>query len=69
MGKSAEVRSIDEVSDVGSYDAFVLGSGVYAGSWLKDAREWVHQVVRSPEGDFRDWAAIESWAASIARDL
>lgn len=22
-----------------------------------------------PEGDFRDWAAIESWAASIAREL
>jgi menaquinone-dependent protoporphyrinogen oxidase len=22
-----------------------------------------------PVGDFRDWAAIEAWAATIARDL
>jgi hypothetical protein len=27
------------------------------------------KAVRAPEGDFRDWQAIEAWAASIARDL
>ena len=135
LGKAAEARSMDEVSDPGSYEAFVLGSGIYAGSWLKKARKWVrrHQALlaqhpvwffssgplgtevkdiggfrpremtefqqtirprdehiffgafdyhkmsfsdrmilkalRAPEGDFRDWPAIEAWAASLARDL
>jgi hypothetical protein len=27
------------------------------------------KAVRAPEGDFRDWKAIEDWAESIARDL
>jgi menaquinone-dependent protoporphyrinogen oxidase len=27
------------------------------------------KAMRAPEGDFRDWPAIEAWAASIARDL
>ncbi len=134
LGKEAEARSVDEVSDPGSYEAFVIGSAVYYGSWLKEAAEWVHRnqavlaqhpvwlfsvgplgtevkdaeqqpkemaefreviglreqriffgtldhsrlsfaermvvkAVRAPEGDFRDWQAIEAWAASIARDL
>jgi menaquinone-dependent protoporphyrinogen oxidase len=134
LGKQAEARSMDEVSDPGSYEAFVLGSAIYAFSWLKEAREWVHRhqailaqhpvwlfgsgplgtevkdaerqpkemaefqqairprderiffgalnyhtlsfpermvmkAMRAPEGDFRDWPAIEAWAASIARDL
>jgi len=29
----------------------------------------VVKAVRAPEGDFRDWEAIQAWAASIARDL
>jgi menaquinone-dependent protoporphyrinogen oxidase len=134
LGKEAEPRSVDEVSDPGSYQAFVIGSAVYYGSWLKEATEWVHRnqavlaqhlvwlfsvgplgtevkdseqqpkemaefqhtlrlrdqriffgaldhsrlsfaervmvkAVRAPEGDFRDWQAIEAWAESIARDL
>jgi menaquinone-dependent protoporphyrinogen oxidase len=134
LGKYAEARSVDEVSDLGSYQAFVIGSAVYYGSWLKEATEWVHRnqavlaqhpvwlfsvgplgtevqdaeqqpkemaefqhtlglrdqriffgaldhsrlsfaervmvkAVRAPEGDFRDWQAIEAWAASIAQDL
>lgn len=31
------VLEADKVSDVTAYDAVVLGSAVYAGSWLKDA--------------------------------
>lgn len=134
QGKPAEARSMHDVADPGSYEAFVLGSAIYDGSWLKEGREWVyrHQAVlaqhpvwlfssgplgtevkdaerqpremaefqravrpreeriffgaldyhklsfpermvmkamRVPEGNFRDWPAIESWAASIARDL
>ncbi len=43
LGKQAEARSMDDVSDPGSYEAFVLGSAIYAFSWLKEAREWVHR--------------------------
>jgi len=134
MGIQVKARPVEEVSDPGSYEAFVIGSAVYYGSWMKDATEWVHRnqavlaklpvwlfssgplgtevkdaeqqpketaefqqairprderiffgaldhhrlsfaermvvkAVRAPEGDFRDWEAIEAWAASIARDL
>jgi menaquinone-dependent protoporphyrinogen oxidase len=134
LGKQAETRSVDAVSDPESYEAFVIGSAVYYGSWLKEATEWVRRnqavltarpvwlfssgplgtevkdaepqpkeladvretigpldqriffgalehsrlsfaermmvkAVRAPEGDFRDWQAIEAWAASVARDL
>jgi menaquinone-dependent protoporphyrinogen oxidase len=43
MGEEAEARSVDEVSDPGSYTAFVIGSAIYYGSWLKKATEWVHR--------------------------
>ncbi len=123
----------DRVDAVESYDAFVLGSAVYAGRWIGSARQfaetfadvlatrplWLfssgpvgdppqpadephdgaalaaalsarqHRVfagkldrselglveravvgaVRAPEGDFRAWDDIGSWADSIARDL
>ena len=43
LGKEAEARPIEDVKDPGSYEAFVIGSGVYYGSWLKEATEWVHR--------------------------
>ena len=33
----AEAKSVDTVDDLGPYEAVVLGSAVYAGSWMKDA--------------------------------
>jgi menaquinone-dependent protoporphyrinogen oxidase len=33
----AEARTVDVVDDLGPYEAVVLGSAVYAGSWMKDA--------------------------------
>ena len=33
----AEARSVEMVDDLGPYEAVVLGSAVYAGSWMKDA--------------------------------
>ncbi|WNI14327.1 flavodoxin domain-containing protein [Actinacidiphila sp. ITFR-21] len=33
----ADVRPAAEVGDVAGYDAVVLGSGLYAGHWLRDA--------------------------------
>jgi menaquinone-dependent protoporphyrinogen oxidase len=134
LGKEAEARPMDEVSDPGSYEALVIGSAIYYGSWLKEATDWVHRnravlagrpvwlfsvgplgtdfmdteqqpkeraefqqaiaprdqrtffgaldpsrlsfaermlakALRAPVGDFRDWEAIEAWAANIARHL
>ncbi len=134
LGKQAEARPVDAVKDAGSYEAFVIGSAIYFGSWMKEATEFVHRnqaalvgrpvwlfsvgplgvdfmddeqqpkekaefqetigprdhrvffgaldhnrlsftermmakAVRAPEGDYRDWPAIEAWAESIARDL
>ena len=132
LGKEAEVRQVDSIKDSGNYEAFVIGSAIYYGSWLKEATEWIHRnqavlahrpvwlfsvgplgtdfmddeqqpkekaefqhaigprehrtffgaldhshlsfaermmakAVRAPEGDFRDWKAIEAWAAGIAQ--
>ena len=36
-GRQAEARPVDEVSDVVGREAVVLGSAVYAGSWMKEA--------------------------------
>lgn len=35
-----------EADDVTSYDALVLGSGVYMGRWLEDAREAVVRIAK-----------------------
>ena len=134
LGIQAEARPLDEVWDPGSYEALVIGSAIYYGSWMKEATEWVYRnqpvlarrpvwlfsvgplgtevkdaeqqpkemaefqqairpreqrvffgaldhqrlsfaermvvkAVRAPEGDFRDWEAIDAWAANIARNL
>jgi menaquinone-dependent protoporphyrinogen oxidase len=144
-GLEATVQPMTAVNDLAGYDAFVIGSAVYFGSWLGEAREFVqrhrgalagrpvwlfssgplgtsttdaqehdlldaaipaeiaayrhaiqprdHRVFFGAldhtrlgfierllralpagrellvEGDARDWAAIESWAASIAQEL
>ncbi len=134
MGKQAEARSVDAVKNPGSYEALVIGSAIYYGSWMKEATEFVHRnetmlagrpvwlfsvgplgvnfmddeqqpkekaefqeaikprdhrvffgvldhnklsftermmakAVRAPEGDYRNWEAIDAWAESIARAL
>ena len=138
-GLTAADRPIGSIGDLTSYDAFVIGSAVYAGHWLKEATAFVHGhrtvlatrpvwlfssgpvgTVASkvepvdpadvhelstavharehrtfagaldrgavdgsdlgfaerfvakrfvPDGDFRDWPAIEAWADEIAREL
>ena len=134
-GHSAHRRPADAAEDLTSYDAVVLGSGVYAGYWLKPVRQlaeeraadlserrvWLFSVgplgppeelkpegdpvdiaplleatnasehrifagkldksklgfaekalvraVHAPEGDFRDWTAIEAYADEIAAQL
>jgi menaquinone-dependent protoporphyrinogen oxidase len=133
QGLDPAVVDPEQVDSVDGYDAVVLGSAVYAGHWLKPARELVarcgaalaerpvwlfssgpvgdppkpqedpvdvaelltatrareHRLfagrlvrkqlafperaivsaLRVPDGDFRDWPAISSWAADIATAL
>jgi menaquinone-dependent protoporphyrinogen oxidase len=137
-GQQADARPVQAIDDPGGYDAFVVGSAVFAGHWMAEATRFVRRhravlanwptwlfssgpigtmaakhepvapketgkLVRAinprehrvffgawdranadraklgfaermvakwlPEGDFRDWKAIEGWAASIAQAL
>jgi menaquinone-dependent protoporphyrinogen oxidase len=40
-GLSAAVVDIDDLGDVGSYEAYVVGSGIYFGNWLERARTFI----------------------------
>lgn len=40
-GVAVEVQNLEDVEDLGTYEAFVLGSGIYLGNWLKEARRFV----------------------------
>jgi menaquinone-dependent protoporphyrinogen oxidase len=134
LGETADARSVHEVDAVGDERAVILGSAIYAGSWMREAVEFVHRneaalaerpvwlfssgplgvdvdddeqqprqleeidglvrplghrvfygaldrdklgfaermivkAVKAPEGDFRDWEAIRSWADTISAEL
>ncbi len=133
-GIASVVTDVAHAPDPSEFDAVVLGSGVYAGSWLKPARKYVETyaeklagmpvwlfssgplgdppkpnadkavnvselvdstdaighilfsgaldkeklnlaeraivaAVRSPDGDYRDWAEIDGWVDAIAQEL
>lgn len=42
-GIDASVVSPKEAADVGTFDGFVIGSGVYMGSWLKEGLEFIER--------------------------
>lgn len=42
-GFEVDVLPADEVVEVGGYDAFVVGSGIYFGRWLQAARGFVRR--------------------------
>jgi menaquinone-dependent protoporphyrinogen oxidase len=43
LGVSADVQTVGDVDGLAALDAVVLGSAVYAGSWMKEAVEFVHR--------------------------
>ncbi|WP_133913091.1 flavodoxin domain-containing protein [Streptomyces sp. NBC_00582] len=49
-GLSAEARPAPDVASVASYDAVVVGGGLYAGRWHKDARRFVRRHGRTLAG-------------------
>jgi menaquinone-dependent protoporphyrinogen oxidase len=52
QGVKAEVKRMQDVDTVMPYEAFVIGSAVYMGSWLRVARDFVDEhrdvIVRRP---------------------
>jgi menaquinone-dependent protoporphyrinogen oxidase len=42
-GVQVDIVHVEDVDDLSAYDAVVLGSAVYAGRWLKQARAFVEQ--------------------------
>jgi menaquinone-dependent protoporphyrinogen oxidase len=42
-GNEVDVRSVEEIPDLASYDAVVFGSGVYDGSWTADATAFMRR--------------------------
>lgn len=70
-----EAKPRGEAIDVEQIVAKVHARGhvVFAGKLDKHELGLVERiatkVVAAPEGDFRDWTAIESWAREIAREL
>ena len=51
-GLDVDLRRLEDVGDLGAYDAYVLGSGIYLGNWLKQARRFIDehadQLARRP---------------------
>lgn len=41
QGLDVDVSDVDEVKDTGIYDAFVVGSALYIGRWMKEAKQFV----------------------------
>lgn len=42
-GLAVDLAEMDEVDDLRGYDAFVVGSAIYLGNWLKEARRFVDE--------------------------
>jgi menaquinone-dependent protoporphyrinogen oxidase len=47
LGEPVEVGSVDAFREVGGFRAVVLGSAVYAGSWMKEAVEFGHRFAEA----------------------
>ena len=92
-----DVIPAGDVGETTSYDAVILGSAVYLGRWLEDARKLAQRIaanpprpvfpgrldrnrlglgekavvmaLRVPDGDFRDYAEIDTWGTQIPAEL
>jgi menaquinone-dependent protoporphyrinogen oxidase len=46
LGLEVDLRTVADAGDVSHYDAFVIGSAAYMGTWLKDASTFVRRHER-----------------------
>lgn len=42
-GYAAELRSAGDIADVTGYDAVILGSAIYSGTWLSEAKHFIER--------------------------
>lgn len=42
-GIHADFKKIDESTDIAGYEAFIIGSAVYIGSWLEQAKHFIER--------------------------
>jgi len=71
-GKTDEVRAFTDAL-IAETGVEPLDTGLFAG-WNEPKRfsfieRTVMKMMKAPEGDFRDWAKIEAWAAHVAPKL
>jgi menaquinone-dependent protoporphyrinogen oxidase len=70
LGKGVKVpKAVDEVIDLTRAVDHRMFGGKIAGRKLNLLEKWFMRIVKSPEGDFRDWIAIRAWAEGIADRL
>ena len=50
-GASAELVDIEDMSELDCYEAVVIGSGIYLGNWLKEARRVIDPMRPSSPSD------------------
>lgn len=77
-GATVTLRPVEEVAALDDFDAVVIGSAVYAGHWLKPAKEFVHghavDLARTPvwlfsSGPIGDPPKPEGEAADVAAQV
>lgn len=78
-GLTVDVTPAGQVSDVSRYAAVVLGSGVYAGSWVKDAVTFLEKNEQAlaqrpvwlfssgPTGEGDPAALLKNWRFPVAQ--
>ncbi|GIF64273.1 flavodoxin [Asanoa ishikariensis] len=60
---------VEKVERMTAAAGHVVFSGRLDHDQLTFGEKAILSALRAPEGDFRDWAAIRSWAGSVADDL
>jgi menaquinone-dependent protoporphyrinogen oxidase len=62
-------KALEPLADFMNPRDITLFHGAVESAKLNPLHRWMINKVKAPKGDFRDWEAITSWAASIADAL
>jgi menaquinone-dependent protoporphyrinogen oxidase len=68
-GEEEQPKEIAELRELIARRDHRIFYGVLDHHRLSFGERMVVKAVRAPEGDFRDWFAIDGWAEEIAREL